>query len=710
MAVYNANATTTNGALLPTPTSGQSPTVPAVVPTTAPSVKTPVVSTTTATDFLNNKAKTTLTEADKALQQKIDDTKAQLAAKQEEYKKSVEADKAASADKSPEIKQTPEEIIANTPDSDKKFAYQKDGTRLQIPITAKASDYGMLETKPPTEEKAPATVSNSVEVGSIRYDQMSDGTYKRFNKDTGVEMSGTAQDFKDAQTARAGQDKLQSIIDGTYPLDPDQEAQVAGLKTQWESVIKDERERSANLSGAEAVMQNLYGMGASKIGKDAIKDVIDKGADRVAELNSKMSAAVAAMRNGFKTDNFNMVKSAYDSFTTSQKERQAQFDTMTSETNKAIAAQKAYDENRNMAVENDIRGVIESASKTGGLTDDKLAAMNTALANKDFNAAVVAAGDSLTNVGGWMGDWYSYKNAMEKQYPGVKVMTPQEFKNWDDNNKAAIAKAGAYTGVGGSSLPAGTEIPFQATIDSALTNVSNASRGPLKTELYSLAQNGDYVSLLNRIEQSAKSQLTAQNRSTLEQEQSALPYLTQLNTKLKQYKDLGGDTGLIAGTESEVATKFGQLATDPKFASIAVELKVLFQKYRLSMTGAAFSEKESAEYGSVLPSAGKNMNLNFALLQGLKDSKEVGVDNAYSSVLPTSSYMNLKSKADAQLEAGGSPVNSSGNIILSGLDKATNAIQTFVNDPKNVPLYQTAAQKYPEADPETLAAFLKIKY
>jgi hypothetical protein len=402
---------------------------PAILPTSKP---TPVVSSAPAVAQLD-KAKETITTSDADRQKQL----AEMKAKALEIQATLDKQKA--SEKPAEEKQkTAEEMVTENPDPGYKFAYNpSDGSKTQIPITASAQSYGMSDS--PIAKKE-ATVSDSVQVDGITYNKLSDGTYTKFNNDTGVGMSATKTDFELSKSAKSNSDKLQQIIDGTYPLDADQLAQVQGLQTQWKSVIKEEQERSANLSGAEAVMQNLYGMGNQKIGKGAIEDVINKGTDRVQELNDKMNAAVAQMKAGFKTDNYKLISDAYKSFTDSQTKRQAQFDQMAADTKAAVAQQKAFDENRNSNIDNDIRTQIANASK-GGATPEQIQKMNEALLKHDYTGAMIAGGESLLETSPAGKEYNDYKR--EQIANGLPYIDWNEYQTLDANRKARIASAGA---------------------------------------------------------------------------------------------------------------------------------------------------------------------------------------------------------------------------------------------------------------------------
>ena len=593
--------------------------------------------------------------------------------------------------------------IASQPDVGNQFVYNtQTGEKQQIAANTPAPQ-GFSTTNP----NGPAVAT--AQGATFTYKQLSDGTYGRYDLQGNYIGTATQQDFQNTQTANKVQDKINQIALSNFVLSPDEQAQIDNVKAIYAQYIKDQQTANANLTGGTTIAMNRGGMGAQISGAGIIAQTITDGINKVTDLSNKMQSTISQMTTAFKNDDLKALNTAYGNYQQDQSARQTQLNKMNDDVRAQIkeqeqmqaqqqAAAQQQEATRVNAIDNDIRSLGADLSKAPGATQEQKDALKAALDNHDYNAAVAAVGNSLETASGWMGDYLAYrKDAVATKAP--TIMTPVQFKNWDDNNKKAIAKAGAsYTGVGGSALPQGTEIPFQSTIDSALNNVSQSARGPLKTELYSLAQKGDYVSLLNRVEQNSKKQLTAADQTIVEGEQKSLPYLSNLSAKLKEYQAANGDLGIVSGTEQDIAAKFGQLAkSNPQYAALASELQIMFQAYRKEMTGAAFSAAESREYGAVVPTANKSLNLNMALLEGLKNSKEAGIDGAYSSLLPAGSYLNLKSKADEQTANGATATH-------PAVDAETTARTALGSFQAASPNNQTAMDALRKAHPDWSAA------
>lgn len=239
---------------------------------------------------------------------------------------------------------TPEDTIANTPDTGNQWAYDASGNRVQVPIGNVPPGYA--SSNPTAAPTLPVTDTVTDPVGNT-YKQYSDGTYGKFDATGAYQGQASSQDF---QTNKDGQGLLTSlnqVINGTYPLSPTQQAQVDGLKAQFATLIQQQTTANANFTGGTTVAENLYGMGNSLTGLGEIKGTVDAGIAKIADLNSKLTSAVATMEQGFQTDDLTMLKSAYDMYTTSVKDKQDELDKLTA------ASQKALVDSQNNARDNE---------------------------------------------------------------------------------------------------------------------------------------------------------------------------------------------------------------------------------------------------------------------------------------------------------------------------------------------------------------------
>lgn len=187
--------------------------------------------------------------------------------------------------------------------------------------------------------------------------------------------------------------------------------------------------------------------------------------------------------------------------------------------------------------------------------------------------------------------------------------------------------------------------PFQATIDIAAGNESGIGASKrAAAQLANLASTGDYQSLLVALKQQALKGMPAADKTEVIKADKQILSADRMSNALQAYVAAGGDMNFLKGKSDDIATYFGKLAVDPKYKSLGVELKSAFQQYRVDMTGAAFGAAESADYASVVPTKDKELDLNLATLNGLKNYMTGKVDDAYTIALGEG-YQNVKSLA-----------------------------------------------------------------
>jgi hypothetical protein len=173
----------------------------------------------------------------------------------------------------------------------------------------------------------------------------------------------------------------------------------------------------------------------------------------------------------------------------------------------------------------------------------------------------------------------------------------QKIQNEIDNNKPITGEWGSV-------------------VNSVLSLVPATSKQSVKQAIGGALATGDYTTAYAQVANAVEQGLTGTTKTTFADARTDIGVLTGLRGAIENYTNSGGDIGFLKGTADQIAKKFGQLATDPKFASLAVQLEREFQAYRLAMTGAAFSPEESSEYAKVNPRSNATLDLNLATIDG----------------------------------------------------------------------------------------------
>jgi hypothetical protein len=167
---------------------------------------------------------------------------------------------------------------------------------------------------------------------------------------------------------------------------------------------------------------------------------------------------------------------------------------------------------------------------------------------------------------------------------------------------------------------------YASTIDTAKSLEPASVQAKYKQELQKLVANGDYTTAYQRIQNSVSKSLTGENKTTFVAKQDAIPAIDDLVTKLKAYEDAKGKTGLLKGKFEDIVASLGNVS-DPKYKALATDLKISLQAYRQQMSGAAFSPQEAKDYASVNPQGTNKLELNLAILDGMRSNFKRTVDS-----------------------------------------------------------------------------------
>jgi len=426
----------------------------------------------------------------------------------------------------------------------------------------------------------------------------------------------------DAEATRV-QNVISNIQNGTTPLSAGEQAQVDSLKLAFQELI--DQQKLTNI-GAEG-MGNIrgYQTGAAEYDPSfqvkTIGSIVTAGVKKVTDLNMKMASAVAQLTQSFKDNNISAIKSAWDMYSEASKHKAEALQKTIDDTNKAI--KEARDAKQK--VTDGINEVLLDAKKNGADAATVLAIQKSG----SVSQALAAAGDYLQSATGDLGDYLQYKKDTK-----MKGLTPLDYGVWLDKQKdkesrrkaneaynesyaSAKGKAQAEFDISGSSESVGGK--FQSTVEQVTSFEPALTQGSYKKQLQALIQNGDYKSAILKIQNSVSKALTGDLKSQFDSKISVLPAIDDLAAKLQAYSDAGGDTGLLKGTTEKIYNKLGEVK-DPKFKALATDLRISLQRYRKDMSGAAFSVQEAADYESVNPSGNNKLDLNLAILQGMKEN------------------------------------------------------------------------------------------
>jgi len=239
--------------------------------------------------------------------------------------------------------------------------------------------------------------------------------------------------------------------------------------------------------------------------------------------------------------------------------------------------------------------IIDSASKYG--VSPKLL---ISLMQQDSSLGTKGLGASNNNPGN-IAQYDNIKGAV-KGYSTLADGVDAVAK-WMSDNKSKAVYRGQYAD----------------TITLAKGLATDKQAGATAQQLKKWIANGDYTSAYQKFVQLTSSNLTGQNKTNFDNKLSQIKAIGNLTAKLQAYSDAGGKTGLLKGTFEDIDAKLGKVS-DPKYKALATDLKIALQSYRNDLSGASFSAQEASDYASVNPSGKNSLDLNIAILQGMRDN------------------------------------------------------------------------------------------
>ena len=127
-----------------------------------------------------------------------------------------------------------------------------------------------------------------------------------------------AKNQQDADAASAThQQQLQQILSGQFPLTADQQAQVAGLQSQFDQLRTLQQQQNQNYVDATTILGIRSGAEqyAPAFAQGEVNLAINKGIQSLATLDAQASSAVAQLKSGFLNDDYTLINASYKDLT-----------------------------------------------------------------------------------------------------------------------------------------------------------------------------------------------------------------------------------------------------------------------------------------------------------------------------------------------------------------------------------------------------------
>jgi hypothetical protein len=184
----------------------------------------------------------------------------------------------------------------------------------------------------------------------------------------------------------------------------------------------------------------------------------------------------------------------------------------------------------------------------------------------------------------------------------------QDYQAFKNTVGSAMAKYGVSTG--------GATADTNSLVNAMVNVNAGSAEGQQKRDAARVAQfvqQGKTKEAQDLILSRVTSKMTGAERSAELDRRNTIDALVDMKSALAEYSATTGDTGLVTGGIENIANKIGK-TTDPKLAALKTRIIAATQKYRNSITGAAWGEQEAAEYKSIFPSITNTKKLNSTII------------------------------------------------------------------------------------------------
>ncbi len=418
--------------------------------------------------------------------------------------------------------------------------------------------------------------TNTLRANGGTYQGMDGKTYYNYDSSPTATSTTTTPASTDPAVQRAAQresdavafnKKQDDILNGVIPLTPGQQAQVAGLQQQFQTMIDQQNEQNKGATGVAQIRG--YQTGAAEYSPDfqvkTIKAISDAGAAKVMDLQVKMASSVAELTSAFQDKNILAAKDAYDRLQTAQKDYDEALQKHVEDTQKAIkAAQDAKIAADKVTYDNVTKPIEEIAKQAGkNLADD--ATIQAIQNSKTVGEAMIAAGQYL----------HSENDILDAKYKRAQI-----DKIYSDIRNEG---AGAFAGDPASALAYASEYAANGKIPTGMPKGSFGTVARIAKELPKSP--GQILSVSTGVAPPADAEL-----------QKALGSLYSATELAKQLKDL--DNLRWGGITAGVAGRLTGSQAQERYVGLRSQVIDLLSRAR---SGAALTAQEEARYAAMLP-------------------------------------------------------------------------------------------------------------
>ena len=266
--------------------------------------------------------------------------------------------------------------------------------------------YSTQDPKSRTDYTAVQTVEP--DGSSIEYRKFSDGTYGRFNLQTGTYSSTGEAAFQTATNAANATKEIANLKNGIYS--PEQQSQIDGIARGWQAAIDKQGILNRNTEGITAGNAALGGLTGTDAAAGRMSYIVKDGIDQINSLKTQRDSAIAKLKQSFIDGDISVMKASYDQLNLASAGIQKHIDELQS----AIKKQKDKDDARFDAytyqqsnkypdagidgTEKSIQEVNDKVTKSQGYKSKQIVVDTTPVTGNKPNAEVADVPSSVTGL------------------------------------------------------------------------------------------------------------------------------------------------------------------------------------------------------------------------------------------------------------------------------------------------------------------------
>lgn len=225
--------------------------------------------------------------------------------------------------------------------------------------------------------------------------------------DIGNEYKTVSSDYQNALVK--ANETLDGIRTGSVPLSGYEQAQLDATRQAMQQVINEQRLENKNFEQGIRVANEARGLSrySPEMAQGEIFAAVSEGNKKISDLNSKMVLTLSDMERGFRDNNFNKVKEAFQFIKEAKEEKTATLDNMYKT---VVSKQQALEKDRQEQAMADVSSLLIDDSYTlpskkqyisqliasGALNQEQIKEVNTMLkeSTKDIEAIAKSAAEN----------------------------------------------------------------------------------------------------------------------------------------------------------------------------------------------------------------------------------------------------------------------------------------------------------------------------